>query len=963
MILALIFGFFGAVIGWTVADAIGALAGAALGSFAGWMAARSGRRASPSLPEYGVHSPALPQAGSPAASPGGDPRLETVLLRLAAVERRLALLEQDSSLSRSADAGSMDASAVAALRPPAPAETTQAADESSLAAQASAAAARPDRRPDATAVAMPAPSPTAPAPSAPNPLWAWFASGNTLTRIGVVALMFGVAFLLRWFAERFTLPIEIRLLGVAAAGIALVAAGLRVARSRTAYGLALQGAGGGILYLTAFAALRLYAVLPPTVAFGLLVVISAVTVSLALRADSQALAALAITGGFLAPVLVSRGGAEPVPLFGYLALLNGAVFVLAWRHAWRGLNALGFTFTFALALVWGYRYYAPRYFAAVEPFLVLFFVFYVAIAILEAVRSDETRSRPVDSLLVFGVPVTAFALQHGLVRDFRYGEAWSAAALALIYGGLFVALRRRAEPGLALLARAFLVLSVIFATLAIPLAVDARHTAAWWALEAAGAWWLGCRQRQFSVRAFALLLQFGAALAFAHAGIPDVERIWFANAAFMGAALIAIAAFATSFVADRDTEALRGGERTVVPWVFAWGALWWIGAGYLELTAQLPLRLEAHAGLAWVLGSTALALLLARALRWPRLARFGLALLPAMAIVAAHDVDRHHTTLTHYGAWLFPLAWLTHWATLRALEPAAAGDARKRDASGDGMLRRLHAGSTILLIVWLSWEAGEWAGRATAEGTAWITCATALPAIVYLLGITGLGEARAWPLGPHREAYAVTAGTVVAALLAAWFAIANALSPGDPAPLPYVPLANPLDLTLVTALAAFALWSFPYARVDERQRYAFLGLALFVALNGLVVRTAHHWDDLPWRLADLVASKPLQAALTLTWTATALPLMLWARRRALRPPWMVGAALLALVVAKLFLLDLGALSGLPRVVAFLGVGALLLVIGYVAPLPPAGRAEAGTAPGPADDGPTAGVSDGSRDIR
>jgi uncharacterized membrane protein len=44
---------------------------------------------------------------------------------------------------------------------------------------------------------------------------------------------------------------------------------------------------------------------------------------------------------------------------------------------------------------------------------------------------------------------------------------------------------------------------------------------------------------------------------------------------------------------------------------------------------------------------------------------------------------------------------------------------------------------------------------------------------------------------------------------------------------------------------------------------------------------------------------------------------------------------MAVVVAKLFLLDLATLSGLPRVVAFIGVGVLLLVIGYVAPFPPA----------------------------
>ena len=39
--------------------------------------------------------------------------------------------------------------------------------------------------------------------------------------------------------------------------------------------------------------------------------------------------------------------------------------------------------------------------------------------------------------------------------------------------------------------------------------------------------------------------------------------------------------------------------------------------------------------------------------------------------------------------------------------------------------------------------------------------------------------------------------------------------------------------------------------------------------------------------------------------------------------------------------DLAALSGLTRVVAFLGVGALLLLIGYMAPLPPAVGARAG----------------------
>ncbi len=68
--------------------------------------------------------------------------------------------------------------------------------------------------------------------------------------------------------------------------------------------------------------------------------------------------------------------------------------------------------------------------------------------------------------------------------------------------------------------------------------------------------------------------------------------------------------------------------------------------------------------------------------------------------------------------------------------------------------------------------------------------------------------------------------------------------------------------------------------------------------------------------------------------------MVAATKRRLRPLWMLGAALLAAVVAKLFLVDLSALSGLPRVVAFLGVGILLLVIGFLSPLPPAAQADA-----------------------
>ena len=231
-----------------------------------------------------------------------------------------------------------------------------------------------------------------------------------------------------------------------------------------------------------------------------------------------------------------------------------------------------------------------------------------------------------------------------------------------------------------------------------------------------------------------------------------------------------------------------------------------------------------------------------------------------------------------------------------------------------------------------------------------------MPAIVYLALVPRWRDSAHWPFSVRYRAYASGAGTPIAGFLVLWFFAVNLLSPGDPSPLPYVPLVNPLDITLALALCVTAAWARRFAELPERALYQWLGAGIFVALNGVVLRAAHNWGDVPWRLSSLLASKPLQAALTLTWTLTALAAMAVATRRRLRMMWMLGAALLAAVVAKLFLLDLGALSGLPRVVAFLGAGVLLLIIGFVSPLPPAApeaRASDDVAPTPREETPPA----------
>lgn len=880
----------------------------------------------------------------PGGAAGAPP---DVVQRLARLERRISAIEAAVAGARPAfaprePAPSADAMAeapeVGVRVAEIPIAGASAADDGRI-AEADSMAAPPPRPAYGAAPTPPVPgavvegvraTPAASPVAARRSAWTWFTEGNTMTRVGVVILFFGVAFLLSWFADQLTLSVEVALALVAGAGAALIALGAKLAAGRPGYALSLEGAGAGILYLTTFAASRVFDVLPPVPALVALVAVAAFTVALAWRADSQALAALAIAGGFLAPFLVAREAGAPAALFGWFAVLNAAVFALAWHRAWRALNALGAVFTFVLGIVWGWRYYTPAHFAVVQPFLALYVAFYLGVAILCARRAPLGDRKPVDALIVFGVPVAAFALQAGLVSDLRYGAAYAAVTFAAVYAVLFVLLRTRAEAGLSLLARSFLALAVVFATIAIPFAFDARWTSAWWALEAAGAYWLGCAQDQRRARVFALVLQAGAAAAFVLGGWPQGTMPVFANATFLGAAMIGVAALASAWSADRHRAVLGASERSFTAVLVAWGIAWWLVAGITDVVRARPGWLgpgPGNAALAWVVASVAAALAVARAIDWPRLAWFGAALAPAIVLAFLSQFHDARTTLAWPGFLVWPAAWVLHWIALHLRDP--------RDEPPPPWLGIAHATSVVALVAWAAWEASEWTGRWTAPGTAWIACAAALPGIAMVAATLRTSFSEHWPVARFPGAYLRDAGTVIACALAVWFVGANIVSPGNPAPLPWLPLANPLDLTFAAALVVVALWAREHSGMSASAREHALGVALFVAGNGFILRVAHQWGGVPWRLSSLMASKPVQAAITLAWTATALVLMVWASRKASRARWLTGAALLAAVVVKLFVVDLAALSGLPRIAAFLGVGAMVLAIGYFAPPPSA----------------------------
>jgi uncharacterized membrane protein len=787
--------------------------------------------------------------------------------------------------------------------------------------------------------ATPAPQPTAPArpASPPTPsgvdraiagFIAWLKRGNPLARIGIVILFFGAAFLAKYAADNSLFPIELRFIALAIGAFALLIVGWRLRERRAIYAQLLQGGGIAGLYLTVFAASRLYQLLPPALAFGLLAIIALAAAVLAVAQNALALAVIGTAGGFLAPILVSTGSGNFVALFTYYALLNLGVFAVAWFKTWRVLNVLGFLFTFTITGMWRATSYRDADLATADAFLILFFLMYVGVSILNCVRQPPNLKGYVSGSLVFGLPVVAFTLHATMISRIEYGLAWSAFALGAFYLllGWILFVTRRAT--FRLLVEAFAALGVIFASLAIPLAFDTRTTAAMWAVEGAGLLWLGVRQERKLPRLFGTLLQVGAGVGYL-IGYDEMRSTQpILNTAYLGAAMLAVSGMFSGYWLFRNESRRAQYEAGLAAGSTFWGLIWWFVGGANEIGRYFP---DAVLGSILVYTSVTAAILtwLGISRQWP-LPRWIALVLPAVvgAYAFAHAQPLDHP-FAQWGAVGWLAIFITHFALLRIAEP-------QRHVA----LEWLHGGACWALALLFAWEL-EWQVAERTTGV-WASLAWGLvPAL--LLAWFGRRELRpAWPVAQHEVGYRLYGAAPIAVALCIWIVVINLSSTGDPAWLPYLPLLNPLDVCVALAIAALAMWWSALApaqraslwQFDIRVLIAVAAGIVFLWLNAALIRTLHHNWGAPITAYGITHSTFVQSALSIFWGVLGFAAMTAAAKQRWRYVWIVGAGLMIVVVAKLFLVDLSSIGTVARIASFLTVGLLLLITGYFAPLPP-----------------------------
>jgi uncharacterized membrane protein len=671
-----------------------------------------------------------------------------------------------------------------------------------------------------------------------------------------------------------------------------------------------------------FAAAKLYMFLSLEFAFMLMLMIVVVGSLLAVIQNALPLALFAITGGFLAPILTSDGSGSHITLFSYYALLNVGIVGIAWYRSWRILNFTGFMFTFIIATAWGVLKYEPEFLMSTEPFLILFFLFYLLISILFTLKQPFKPLGFIDATLVFELPLVAFALQVSLVDGIEYAVFYSAFVVGIIYLVLFKILYR--YENMRLLSEAFLALGVVFMTIAVPYALDDHLSSALWVLEASAIIWVSLKQEKRYARLFGyffLILSIGL---FIISSLFRDAEMGYINVIFMGYIVVISTTLFSSYIlySYANAQGHYKGKASLFFLVVALAT--WLFAGLVE-TSRVAETTGNIMLLYIAMGATIFAFLASK-FKWSEMLR-ALQLYLFLGIFFFLSLVEHYW-VSHPFADLGLLAVILFFSVHYILLIRFDNDWEYQTI--------IHLLGLWLLVGVLMREMQFQMSLVTDNLTWQALSLVFLPLLLSLLFILKKNFL-IHSLKKYQEIYRTIGVAGLMLVIIVWELYSFALI-GDLQPLHYLVLFNPLDVVEILVMFSFSYWVYSYKeQLSHNIKIAsFITISLMIMILSSVIfaRSVHHYRDIVYTIPTLADDIFFQAGLSILWTLLAIIVMLFSKYLSNRLLWIVGFTVLLLVVLKLFVVELASSGTIERIISFIAVGGLMLLIGYFAPLPP-----------------------------
>jgi uncharacterized membrane protein len=290
-----------------------------------------------------------------------------------------------------------------------------------------------------------------------------------LNRVGILAVLIGVAWFLKLAFDRNWIGPPIRILVGLGCAAGLMAWSERFRRRGfAAFSYSLKALGTGIAYLSLWAAFSVFHLASAGLIFSAMTAVTVANAVLAWRQDSELLALYALAGGFATPALLSEGRGSEIFLFSYLALLNAGALLLLALHPWKRLALGALLGTAAYYFGWTVSQAYATQIPVTLFFLAVFFAAFAAMPFLILRQAGTPGSSDLFVQVTFPIlnAAATFLALMVLFAGQHSGRPW--VVLALAVACFLLAARSRAPQGVAL-ARTHLGLGILFLTVAIPL--------------------------------------------------------------------------------------------------------------------------------------------------------------------------------------------------------------------------------------------------------------------------------------------------------------------------------------------------------------------------------------------------------------------------------------------------------------------------------------------------------------
>ena len=774
----------------------------------------------------------------------------------------------------------------------------------------------------------------------------WLIKGNIIAKVAIVILFLGLSYLFKYSIEHDYISPEIRILGALLLGIGLLAAGWKLRFKRQIYALILQGGAIAVLYLTIFAAYKLYELVPALLTFVFLVVICSTTILFAILQRAMSLAIIACVGGYVTPILLSDGSGNHIALFSYYLIISTAILVISITQSWRILNLLGFLFTFVVSLAWGINNFTAEFYIECQIFIFANLVIYGVLVVLLSVRSiyTEEYQNIIDMLLLFGAPLCGFGLQYAITRQWEFGPAFSSLGFGLFYlAGAYIILHK--WKSLAKTISLFwLTIGVSFITFSIPLALSANWTALLWMFEGTALTWIMLTQKYYRVALFGTLItSLGIISAVISLDDNKITLIMFTSLSGVSSIILFINACFWHYYGQK-TEITRVIKLSYLSISIIVWTLWILLSTRLFLD-QTPFEISLI--LLCATASLWLWYFIGRKINWNIMCNGMLLLWIALAVSLFMSHSESYYYLSEF--WVCSLAWIAAFTSCYVYLYKISSEKTNNNRLINNHVIFLHISLFWMLLGWLVrelihiFDALPW-GYEVIKWSLMATIACSIILLFYFLikrqYITSFLLVKSyWTIG-----LLPLIGYIV------YYLIAGLSMSGQIIYWSYIPIINPLEESAIFSLLMFSVWIklMPnYVQFDDKTTNSgILNIPLpnlilvslmtltFLWGNSVVLRCLSQIFDITWNAYTLWHNNIVQMTASLLWMLSAVILIAIGHRYSLRKIWYSGQLIQITVIIKLISIDIQETDGLLRAFAFIGVALLMLLIGYLAPIPP-----------------------------